>query len=278
MEKKILILDLTNLENLAKTIKKFFINHGDYVIIKNYNNLISDEEILNIYEKINTFIGKSIPIDLEKNTYKPTLKIWADVNYTYDSDEKQFWRSSNHQNLHTDNTFCAMETYGNLTELVCFKTSEYSGNTTLISNDFLIELIKFVDEHKNETLYESILDREIYHSAGNNLYLKRKILEFNEKYNKYLFCFNFFPATRGKNDENNNIIINKLNSFLEEKIMCSDLMDEVKLNRGDAIIFNDENVLHGRRSFIGTRHYKKTAIQLDECSIFDYHNIKLEER
>jgi hypothetical protein len=171
-----------------------------------------------------------------------------------------------------------METYGNLTELVCFKTSEYSGNTTLISNDFLIELIKFVDEHKNETLYESILDREIYHSAGNNLYLKRKILEFNEKYNKYLFCFNFFPATRGKNDENNNIIINKLNSFLEEKIMCSDLMDEVKLNRGDAIIFNDENVLHGRRSFIGTRHYKKTAIQLDECSIFDYHNIKLEER
>ena len=52
-------------------------------------------------------------------------------------------------------------------------------------------------------------------------------------------------------------------------------MDEVKLNRGDALIFNDEKVLHGRRSFLGTRHYKKTSIQLDECSIFNYNNLNL---
>jgi alpha-ketoglutarate-dependent taurine dioxygenase len=278
MKKKNFILDLENLQILGKEIKNFFIDGGNYVVIKNNNNLIFDEEIIKIYEEINKNIGKIVPIDLEKNTYVPTYKYWADVKYNFDSDEKQFWRSSNHQNMHTDNTFCNSETYGNLTELVCFKTSEYSGNTTLVSNEYIIEIIKFVDKHKNDNLYESLLNKEIYHSSGLDFYLKRKILEFNEKNNKHLFCYNYFPASRGKNSEDDNNLINKLNIFLEEKIMCSDLMDEVKLNRGDAIIFNDETVLHGRRSFIGTRHYKKTSIQLDECSIFDYNNITLEKR
>lgn len=54
-------------------------------------------------------------------------------------------------------------------------------------------------------------------------------------------------------------------------------MDEIKLNRGDALIFNDELVMHGRRSFMGTRHYKKTGIQLDECSIFNYKDLEQDE-
>jgi alpha-ketoglutarate-dependent taurine dioxygenase len=52
--------------------------------------------------------------------------------------------------------------------------------------------------------------------------------------------------------------------------MLSNLMNEVNLNRGDALIFNDELVMHGRKSFIGTRHYIKTGIQLDSASIYDY--------
>ena len=279
MNKKEFILDIDNLDELGKNIKRFFVeNDGEYVIIKNYNNLINDEDILNFYEKINNSIGRNVQIDLEKDTYKHVSNIWANVKYDYDSDEKQFWRSSSHQNLHTDNTFCEPECYGNITELVCLKSSEYSGNTTLISNKFIVDLIKFLDKNTKNNLYESILNREIYHSAGNNLYLKRKILEYNEKYNKYIFCYNFFPSSRGMNCEENNEIIKKLNFFLEEKIMCSDLMDEVKLSRGDALILNDEKVMHGRRSFIGTRYYKKTAIQLDECCIVDYNKIILEKK
>ena len=46
-------------------------------------------------------------------------------------------------------------------------------------------------------------------------------------------------------------------------------MNEVKLNRGDAIIFNDELVLHGRKSFIGTRHYIKTGIHMSGIKLVD---------
>ena len=255
-------------ELLGNNIKNFFEKGGHYVIIKNYK-ILSNDEIINCYNKLNKQIGRLIPIDLVKNTYESSGNYWADVKYDYDSDEKQFWRSSNHQNLHTDNTFCGKEFYGNLTELVCFKKAEYSGNTVLISNNKIIELIKFVDKNIKSNLFNSILNKEIYHSAGDS-FLKRKILEYNKDLDQYIFCYNYFPASRGNNNEADMNIIKNLNNFLEEKIMLSNLMDEVNLNRGDALIFNDELVMHGRKSFIGTRHYIKTGIQLDSASIYDY--------
>ena len=55
-------------------------------------------------------------------------------------------------------------------------------------------------------------------------------------------------------------------------------MDEIILNRGDAIIFNDELVLHGRRSFIGTRFYKKTGINIDNHNLIDYNKFIIENK
>jgi alpha-ketoglutarate-dependent taurine dioxygenase len=269
------ILNIFDLESLSLNIKNFFLNKGQYIIIRNYNNL-TDEQIIEYYENINKNIGRIIPIDLIKDTYEISGNYWVDVKYDFNSDEGQFWRSSNHQNLHTDNTFCNKEYYANLTELVCLKTSEYSGNTTIISNNKVIDLIKYVDKYSNNNLYNEILNNEIYHSVGNNYYLKRKILEYKEDIDQYIFCYNFFPASRGKNNDQNIKIINKLNNFLEEKIMLSNLMDEIKLNRGDALIFNDELVLHGRKSFLGTRHYKKTGIQLDSICLIDLNKLNKE--
>jgi len=37
-------------------------------------------------------------------------------------------------------------------------------------------------------------------------------------------------------------------------------MTEIKLDRGDALIFNDEDMIHGRRSILGDRHYIKCSI------------------
>ena len=276
MNKQFILSD--DIDVLGNEIKNFFIEKGNFVIIKNYNYL-SDQEIIKIYDNLNSIIGKKIPIDLVKDTYELTDNYWADVKYTYDSDEKQFWRSSNHQNLHTDNTFCDKEHYANLSELVCLKPVEYSGNTVIIPNNKLVDIIKFVDKHVGSNLYNEILDLDIYYNSRNNLYSKRKILTYDKINNQYIFCFNYFPANRGKNLEDEMNIVNKLNNFLEEKLMLSsDIMYEIKLNRGDALIFNDELVMHGRKSFIGTRHYIKTGIQLDEASFYNNMNLIQEIR
>jgi len=276
MKNETFLFNHDNLQILAKNIKNFFIDGGDYVLIKNYNEL-SDENILNFYNSLNSFIGKPITIDLKQNTYEATELFWSDVKYDYGSDQKQFWRSSNHQNLHTDNSFSILKYYANLSELVCFKACEYSGQTTIISNDKLVELIKFLDKNNNTNLFEKILNKKIYFSINNNEQIEKPILIYDEISKKYIFNFNYYPAKRALNTEENKELIEELHIFLEEKIMfSSELMDEVKLNRGDSIIFNDENVLHGRRSFIGTRHYKKAGILLNPRN--DYEKFIIENK
>jgi hypothetical protein len=160
MEKKEYFITKKNIIDLGTNIKSFFENYGHYVVIRNYENL-KDEEIIDLYESLNKIIGVLIPIDLSENTYLPTMRYWANIKYDFDSDEKQFWRSSNHQNLHTDNTFATKEYYANLTELVCLKAAEYAGTTTIISNEKLIELINLIDENKKTNFYDKIYNKTI---------------------------------------------------------------------------------------------------------------------
>jgi len=50
MNKKEFILDLDNLDDLGKNIKRFFVeNDGEYVIIKNFKKLKKNKDILNFY-------------------------------------------------------------------------------------------------------------------------------------------------------------------------------------------------------------------------------------
>jgi hypothetical protein len=257
------ILDKDTLENIGDKIKDYFNKDGHFVIIKNYNYLHENHDtILDMYNKINKYIGKYACIDLEENTYKPTDKNWTDVKYYVGSDEKQFWRSSKHQNLHTDNSFATSEYFAKLTELICLKPSEFSGHTTIISNDKLVNLIKYNDKLTNNNLFYRILNKELYFSIDNNYQVKKHILTENNS--KYIFNFNYYPAIRAINSPEDIKLIEELHNFFEEKIMYScDLMHDIKLNYGDAVIFNDELVMHGRRSFIGTRYYKKCGINLE---------------
>jgi len=264
------ILDNDNIYLIGNKINKFFREGGNYVIIKNYNNQ-SDDEIIATYNILNNIIGRNVAIDLEKDTYNPSQKFWSNIKYDYNSDEEQFWRSSNHQNLHTDNSFANNKLYANLTELVCIKPAEYSGHTTIISNEKIIDLIKFIDLKTNKNLFEKLFNKEIYFSSSKHECIKRKILTYNDEKDKYIFNFNYYPTIRTENTIEDKLLIEEFHNFLEEKIMNSNgLMDEIILNRGDAIIFNDELVLHGRRSFIGTRFYKKTGINIDNYNLVDY--------
>ena len=87
---------------------------------------------------------------------------------------------------------------------------------------------------------------------------------------EYIFCFNHLQTTKASNNDKHTEIITQFDNFLQEKIMMSSLMHEIKLKRGEAIIFNDEKVIHGRRSVIGNRHYIKCNILMSEICLFDY--------
>ena len=44
------------------------------------------------------------------------------------------------------------------------------------------------------------------------------------------------------------------------------------------LIFNDELVLHGRRSFMGTRHYIKAGINIPEISLVNTEDFYIENK
>lgn len=252
-----------NVDNIAKEIKLHFLNKCNYIIIQNDKYLKNNEEdIRHFYELLNTKIGIIRNVDKTKYTDENQDNYWVDIKYKFNSTQIQPWKSNEHLKLHTDNTISTNLTYAQITELVCIDPCKYSGLTTIINNNYVIEIMKYVDENTNDNLFDLIYNREIYYTSDCKTHIKKTILQYDNENNNYIFSFNHTQAI--KSDKNTLFeinIINKLNLFLEEKIMHSNLMDEIKLNTGDALLFNDELVIHGRRSVISNRHYKK-------CSIF----------
>ena len=271
-------LDLLNnnmiLKNATK-IKQFFLDGGEFVILHNISNCeLSDLEIKEYYLKLNNYIGKIQPIDLKKYTENIPNDIWVDIKYDKDIISNKPWKSSDYLKLHTDNTLTNEFNYANLTGLVCLNASKYSGHTTLISNKDVVNIIKYLDEYENKTLYEDILNFEINLSSRN---INKKILQvLKDEVNNIesnIFNFNYLQATLGDNNNKQKKVIEDFDYFLQNKIMLSNLMTEIKLKRGEALIFNDEKMIHGRRSIIGERYYLKCGILVPEIIMININKL-----
>lgn len=221
-----------------------------YVVIR--KKFDTDDEIINYYEEFNKQIGTVQKADNLK--YSGILNdVWVNIHYDGSESDKP-WNTDHFLKLHTDNS----KNYSNLTELVCLQPARYSGHTTLIKNDYVVELIKFWDSYKNTNLFDKIFNLEVIFPDFTE---PKKILRMENE--KYIFCFNYTKLMKSEKDEEKQKIICELDSFLQDKIFLSNLMTEIKLERGDALIFNDEQVIHGRRSILGNRHYIKCSILMD---------------
>jgi hypothetical protein len=157
--------------------------------------------------------------------------------------------------LHTDNTLTDKSNFANVTELVCIKQCDYSGETVIISNNKIIELIKYLDVKNDTQLYDNLIKTKIYHkSIEKNICIKNK--------DTYTFNFNFNITQILKSDLNTYDNLTVANNFLKilENIMNSSLVNLIKLEKGDALLFNDTLVMHGRKYVFGERLYKKASI------------------
>ena len=212
-----------------------------YVIVQSHKK--TDDEIIHYFTEFNKKLGCVQLADTKKYD-DITDNIWVNIKYDINFPSNKPWNSNTFIKLHTDNT----NTNADLTELICLTPSQYSGHTCLIKNEKVVELIKFLDDYENNNLFERILNCEI------NFPTTRKILEIKER---PIFCFNYTQAMKFNNEKED--IIKEFDDFLQ-KITLSNLMTEIKLERGDALIFDDSRFLHGRRSIIGSRHYLKCGI------------------
>ena len=56
-------------------------------------------------------------------------------------------------------------------------------------------------------------------------------------------------------------VVEDFHAFLENRIVQMGLLSNVSLRKGDAVFFNDQQVLHGRNAFIGERWLRKGGIK-----------------
>lgn len=259
-EKTICIFKKEDYETIAIEIKNKLLEKKEYVILKNNDVLLDEDEIIEFYTKLNPLIGEIKEIDKEK--YVSEIDdFWVEIEFNKNKLKKQNnlpWKSNKNLFLHTDNTLSNINSFANLTELVCIYPSTYSGETFFISNNKIIEVLQYMDEINNTNLWNEIKNANIYHKNKEG-----RICFYNEKIKNYTFNFNIEQIRKSEHNILHNLeIANKFASFLEN-IINSSLIHEIRLEKGDAIIFNDTLVMHGRKYVFGNRLYKKCSINLD---------------
>jgi hypothetical protein len=262
MNKTYNLLDYQNNINLlANEIIQTFSNNYEFIIIKNNSILIGETEIMNYYNKLNNLIGEVKLVD--KNKYNDTNQddYWVDVEYNFESknvdnleNNLQPWKSNEQLMLHTDNTVSNKLNFANITELVCIQQCDYSGETVIISNNKIIELIKYLDVKNNTNLYDDLINTKIYHkSIEKNICIKNKE-------DAHTFNFNITQILKSDLNTYDNLVVANNFSKILENIMKSSLVNLIKLEKGDALLFNDSLVMHGRKYVFGERLYKKCSI------------------
>lgn len=253
------IVHISNDNDITSIVKVILekLKH-DYVIIKNNALLSNEKDIMTFYNSINGHIGKVQLVDKDK--YCDEIDdYWVSVQYNSNSNniDSKPWKTNLSLALHTDNTLTNSMTFADITELVCIQPSTYSGETVFISNSKIIEIIQYMDNINNTTLYNDIMSTNIFHKN-----IQKPMCSYNTSTNQYTFNFNMTQILKSKNNDEKTVTIAiKLFDMLEN-IMNSSLVNEIRLNTGDALLFNDTLVMHGRRYIFGDRLYKKCSILL----------------
>jgi len=251
--------DYKNIHELIYKIKEDFLNNYEYIVIRNNSNLIEECEIINYYNELNNLLGEVKIVDKNKYSDEDQNDYWVNVEYKFNSEKKnlessvQPWKSNEELMLHTDNTLSNNLNFANITELVCIQPSDYSGETVIISNNKIIELVKYLDLQNNTNLYDNLLNTKIYHkSEEKNICIKED--------SKYTFNFNITQILKSEfNKEPDLDVANNFSKVLNN-IMNSSMTVSIKLEKGDALLFNDTLVMHGRKYVFGERLYKKCSI------------------
>ena len=257
------ISDYPDINKFANIIKQSFLDNCEFIVIKNNYFLNEEKEIMDYFNKLSILLGEIKMVDKKKYSDQDQDDYWVDIKYSlnsqsvYNSSTKQPWKSNEQLNLHTDNTLSNNHNFANITELVCIKPSKYSGETVIISNNKIIELMKYLDEINNTDLYDRLLKTCVYHKST-----EKKICIKND--NTYTFNFNITQILNSQFNNKENVEISKDFSNLLENIMKSTLIQEIRLEKGDSLLFNDMLVMHGRKYVFGERLYKKCSILIQK--------------
>lgn len=210
-------------------------------------------EPLLFYTELVDSIGAAVNIEENILTGNLTGERWTEVKYIRDKDYT-FRHSNTRQPLHTDAAYSNTEFDVNI--LVTIKRAEIGGATVFIDGAYLNKILK----KYRPGLFEKLIANEVIFHKGDEGIKMRKVVELLQ-HNEYRLNWNYYRVS----DENQGHIKELCDDFhntLENYIVSAGLLTQVTLQKGECLLFQDSQVLHGRNSFYGDRHLIKGAFNL----------------
>jgi alpha-ketoglutarate-dependent taurine dioxygenase len=222
----------------AKAVKEVLKNNKVVKVIPEW--YLGD--LRSFYDVLTDEIG--IPINIGedfKNEGAQTEEKWLEIRYDADIPDLSAYRhSKNAQPLHTDESY--IEDPADIMLFYSINKAVKGGATTFIDGPVLIE---YMEENAPELLAKLKSTPVRYKKAGEER--TEKIIDIKED-GLIHFNFNYYCVDKGETEENR--ALNKeFFDFLQNYVAHSHMIEQVTLNPGEAVLWWDELVLHGRTSY-----------------------------
>ena len=194
----------------------------------------------NLFKAVGKFFRVAEDATIIDRKKQKTQNIWMEVRF--DPLIKNAYRhSANAQPLHTDGSY--NPSYPNSTLMCCQHNTAEKGETVFIEAKKIANILKI----KNKELYKKIYNFNILHERSGDI--KHSPILFKDKKNIWNVNWNYYCVSENITESENYIKNNFQNFLLNSKEIKKNLL-EIKMNKGDALIWKDNEVLHGRNSFI----------------------------
>lgn len=174
-------------------------------------------------------------------SHRPFEAQWWDIRY--DPDKASVYRhSATAQPLHTDNAF--HDSPPNAALFYCERASAQGGETVFLDGETLCAVLR--DE--NPALLNALRTTRIHFSRGEALGQTTTII--GERAGRPVLNWNYYRVTRGQGPD-----VEKLReeffAFLRDRFADAPELIRVRLAAGEAMIFKEQRVIHGRNAFDG---------------------------
>ena len=190
------------------------------------------EEIEQFYTSVAIVLGELAPME-EDSLGNKTGVIYTHIKHPWPEPSQSYSHSQTRQPFHTDGSY--ESNAPQITYFCCKKQAEFGGATIFIEIEDLEAALQLYDAD----LLKDLKTTELIFSKGKDY--KTKPIINNGKLTWNWHRCNELPIAK------------RFHEFMESKIFDGGVYNSVNLKEGEALFFMDEEVLHGRQSFIGSR-------------------------
>lgn len=222
------------------------------------SSLNGSTDLGQFYQQLAAKAGYPLICEEDPLTGKLSWGSWTEIKY--EKGVNTYKSSNTHQPLHTDYGYFSLTLDWSF--FYCLEQAVFGGATTFIDVDTLVEMLGALDP----VLLQKLVSVELSNGrSGNQFASKKDTVLKKDTSGEWLINWNYY---RAKNDSENAELVESFRHFLETYVERSGELLQLKLKPGEGVFFQDRRVLHGRNSFVGTRHLNKGAICLTDPSLY----------